>query len=40
VQAFGSQHVAALGDLTTSEETTVENVVGNFWMVGAAIVIR
>jgi hypothetical protein len=40
VQAFGSQHVAALGDLTTSEETTVENVVGNFWMVGGAIVIR
>jgi hypothetical protein len=39
-QAFGSQHVAALGDLTTSNATTVENVVGNFWAVGAAIVIR
>jgi hypothetical protein len=39
-QAFGSQHVAALGDLITSDATTVENVVGNFWMVGAAIVIR
>jgi hypothetical protein len=37
---FGSQHVAALGDLTTSNATTVENVVGNFWAVGAAIVIR
>jgi hypothetical protein len=39
-QVFGSQHVAALGDLTTSNATTVENVVGNFWAVGAAIVIR
>jgi hypothetical protein len=39
-QAFGTSHVAALGDLTTSNATTVENVMGNFWMVGAAIVIR
>jgi hypothetical protein len=38
-QVFGAQHVAALGDLTTST-TTVENVVGNFWSVGGAIVIR
>jgi hypothetical protein len=39
-QAFGAQHVATLGDLTASGGVTVENVVGNFWTVGAAIVIR
>jgi hypothetical protein len=39
VQVFGAQHVAALGDLETSERT-VENVIGNFWSVGGAIVIR
>jgi hypothetical protein len=39
LQVFGAQHVAALGDLQTSGET-VENVVGNFWSLGAAIVIR
>jgi hypothetical protein len=39
-QVIGSQHVAALGDLTTSDATTIENVVGNFWSVGGAIVIR
>ena len=39
VQAFGSQHVAALGDLTTADGD-VPDVVGNFWAVGAAVVIR
>ena len=38
-QVFGTQHVAALGDLDTSLRT-IENVVGNFWSAGAAIVIR
>lgn len=38
-QVFGSQHVATLGDLETGT-TRVENVVGNFWSVGAGIVIR
>lgn len=38
-QVFGSQHVAALGDLRTPEEDA-EDIVGNFWSVGAAIVIR
>jgi hypothetical protein len=38
-QIFGTQHVAALGDLTAAD-TTAENVMGNFWSVGAAIVIR
>ena len=39
-QAFGSQHVATLGDLTGSGGVSVENVVGNFWTIGGAIVIR
>ena len=39
VQVFGSQHVAALGDLTTGQ-ARFENVVGNFWTVGGAIVFR
>ena len=38
-QVFGSQHVAALGDLQGSTQR-VENVMGNFWSAGAAIVIR
>jgi hypothetical protein len=39
LQVFGSQHVAALGDLQTGEED-VPDVVGNFWSIGVAIVIR
>jgi hypothetical protein len=39
VQLLGSQHVVALGDLQTSDRT-VENVMGNFWSIGATIVIR
>ena len=39
LQVFGAQHVAALGDLKTAEED-VPDVVGNFWSLGAAIVIR
>jgi hypothetical protein len=38
-QAFATQHAAALGDLQTSDQT-IENVMGNFWSVGAALVIR
>jgi hypothetical protein len=38
-QVFGSQHVAALGDLQGSTQR-VENVMGNFWSVGGGIVIR
>jgi hypothetical protein len=38
-QVFAAQHAAALGDLE-GKDTTVENVMGNFWSVGAAIVIR
>jgi hypothetical protein len=39
LQIFGAQHVAALGDFQTGG-VTAENVIGNFWSVGAAIVIR
>jgi hypothetical protein len=39
LQAFASQHVAALGDLRTAEGD-IPDVVGNFWSIGAAIVIR
>jgi hypothetical protein len=39
VQIFGAQHVASLGDLETSLGT-VENVIANFWSVGATLVIR
>jgi hypothetical protein len=38
-QLFGSQHVAALGDLQMAEEN-VPDVVANFWSVGMAMVIR
>jgi len=38
-QIFATQHAAALGDLQTSERTA-ENVMGNFWSLGAALVIR
>jgi hypothetical protein len=36
---FADQHVLALGDFQTGG-VTVSNVVGNFWSVGAAVVIR
>ncbi len=38
-QMFAAQHVAALGDFQTGG-ITAENVIANFWSVGAAIVIR
>lgn len=39
VQVFGAQHVSTLGDLQTSTQK-VENVIGNFWSVGAMLVFR
>lgn len=39
LQLFASQHVAALGDLQTAD-AAIPDVVGNFWSIGAAIVIR
>jgi hypothetical protein len=38
-QLYASQHVAALGDFQL-REGTLENVMGNFWSLGAAVVIR
>jgi hypothetical protein len=39
LQLFATQHVGALGDLQTAGGTIPE-VTGNFWSLGAAIVIR
>ena len=39
VQVFAAQHAAALGDLQTST-ADVQDVMGNFWSVGIAVVIR
>ena len=39
LQLFTTQHVGALGDLQTANGA-VPDVTGNFWSVGAAIVIR
>ena len=38
-QVFAAQHAAALGDLTTASGD-VQDVIGNFWSIGGAIVIR
>lgn len=40
VQVHASHHVAALGTLITVNGIPVQSVVGNYWTVGAAIVIR
>jgi hypothetical protein len=40
LQVYGTHSIIALGDLTVNAGSTVENVVGNFWTVGASIVIR
>ena len=39
MQVFGSQHVAALGDLATAD-VEIPDVVGNFWSMGVALVLR
>jgi len=38
-QILATQHVAALGELTT-ETRSIKNVVGNYWLVGGMLVIR
>jgi hypothetical protein len=38
-QVFGTQHAAALGDLQTAE-AGVPDVMGNFWSLGMAMVVR
>jgi len=39
-QVFGAQHAAALGDFKTAGGAIATDVIGNFWSLGAAIVIR
>ncbi len=39
VEVFAAQHAAALGDITTST-SDVQDVIGNFWSLGVALVIR
>jgi hypothetical protein len=39
VQIFGSQHAGAIGDLQ-NPGGDVQDVMGNFWSIGAAVVIR
>lgn len=39
MQVFLTQHAGAIGDLTTAE-SDVQDVIGNFWSFGAAIVFR
>jgi hypothetical protein len=39
VELFATQHAAALGDITTSA-VDVQDVIGNFWSIGMAVVIR
>lgn len=39
LQLFAMQHALALGDLQTAHES-VQDVIGNYWTIGAAIVIR
>jgi hypothetical protein len=40
VQVQATHHVAALGQLTTVDGGSHENVVGNYWTIGAALVVR
>jgi hypothetical protein len=39
LQVHATHRVAALGDLATSQ-STIQNVVGNFWTLGAGLVVR
>ena len=40
LQILGTPHVAALGELTTATGRPIQDVVGNYWLVGGALVIR
>jgi hypothetical protein len=40
VQAHATHYVASLGELTRTDGTTMTNVVGNYWTIGMAIVVR
>src|SRR6185436_16766433 len=38
-QLFGTQHASAIGDFQTASEL-IQDVVGNYWSLGASIVVR
>jgi hypothetical protein len=40
LQVHGTHHIAALGELITTENTSIKNVVGNYWNVMVGIVFR
>ena len=40
LQIHLTQHVAALGELTTVSGSSLRNVVGNYWTIGTALVLR
>jgi len=40
LQVYGMQHVAALGELIAADNTSIKNVVVNYWTVGGGIVFR
>lgn len=40
LQILGTHHVAAVGELTTATGAPLQDVVGNYWLVGGALVIR
>ena len=40
VQAYATHHIAALGELTKVDGTSVKNVIGNYWTAGIGFVFR
>lgn len=40
LQLHGTHHVAALGEVTTKDNTSIKNVLGNYWNVMVGIVFR
>jgi len=40
LQVHGTHHVAALGDVTLKDDTSIKNVLGNYWTVAVGIVFR
>lgn len=40
LQVYGTHHIAALGELTTGENTSVKNVLCNYWTAGVGFVFR
>lgn len=40
IQAFGSQHVVSLGDLPTPVGVSLDNLIINYWSIGARLVFR